>query len=242
MLLGPFYLLLFILVFILGKMSGDSKLPVSTNLMTMLNDETGLIEVIDIVTGRVLAVQRTPEDLFETKKNLVQIFIDGKEVWYEEGINPDTLRPNKLQFSWTLADVICQLIQEGKTFKDICSRPGFPSYSLLCRWRREFPEFAQNLKQARVDRAEYMVAEALEIVECSGSSSDELNHSKARSEMRKWLASKDSPTHYGNKVEVSGDNPVTFILETGIRRSDDEGFKTDETAKIKDVESSSSNE
>lgn len=210
---------------------------------TVLNEKTGLLEVLSTKTGEVLAVQTSPEDLYQNKKDrMVRYEIGGKEIWVENTIDLDLLPSQafKVQYSKTLVDLICQKIVEGQTLKAICEEPGFPPYHVLAKWRRNHPYCQESIEQARQDRAEWLVEEARELVDTpQPMTGDELKKVKEQVEIRKWTASKEAPTKYGNKVELTGKQPVQFFIETGIRRADDENFKVDETAKLKDVDEQS---
>lgn len=214
----------------------ENLLPTEDETFTCLNDETGLIEVLSVKTGEVLAIQTSSDDLYQQKSaQLVKYEVEGKEIYVEDSIDLDRVKGfrGKVRFSHTLIDLICQAIIEGHSIKDICSRDEFPSYYMLCKWKRKHEWVADALKQAREDRAEMLVSEAVHLLE-NAKSDGELKQAGALAEIKKWQATKEAPTQYGNKVEVSGQQPLTFVLETGIRRDSDENFKQDETKKLQE--------
>ncbi|MEK2643885.1 terminase small subunit-like protein [Bdellovibrio sp. BCCA] len=92
---------------------------------------------------------------------------NGDLVWVQKGINPDNIFGDKRRSDWPfsqiIADLICQKIMEGESLSAICKQEGFPSYSVVCRWRNEQPRFKDDLEQAYKDRAEYYLEKVLEI-------------------------------------------------------------------------------
>ena len=61
---------------------------------------------------------------------------------------------------------------------------------------------------------------------------DDVPGAKLRADMVKWVASKYHPEMFGDRTKVVGDaaQPVSFVIETGIRRGRDEesGYLRDE--------------
>lgn len=94
---------------------------------------------------------------------------DGDIVWLQEGVNPDNVfddkRRSKWPFSQVIADLICTKVCEGASLTQICKEPGFPSYNVVVRWRRENLDFAVDLKRAFEDRAEFYMEFALQTIE-----------------------------------------------------------------------------
>jgi hypothetical protein len=123
-----------------------------------------------------------------------------------------------VQFTPLLIEEICQKITEGGSLKSICSTPGFPTYSLFCRWRREHAWIEKALEEARFDRAEYLRDELVEIADSAESIKDAA--AKAlRIEARKWSAGIDNQKYNPKaKVEVTGAVATQIIVHTGIVR------------------------
>lgn len=201
--------------------------------MYKLNHETGLIEAYDPISGVLLGVQQSRDDILTLapriadRMRLIKLE-DGREIWLEHGINPDRIPTN---FKWKYSDIyaamICEQITLGKTLTQICNMQGYPSYSAVCRWRREVPQFKEMLDDAKRDRAEQKVDEALQIVdELKMPTSEEIQHAKLRADMRKWYAEKDDAAKFGSKLKVQADVvSTTLVVHTGILRPGDPGYK-----------------
>jgi len=207
-------------------------LPITRDdIFAHMNDE-GLLELVDITTGKVLAVQKTFEPILEQEFEEYELE-DGSKVLLQKGVSLDQVRDRKgWAFSENVVDLMCTKIMEGMSLPKVCKLPGFPPYNVVSRWKRKHPEINESFQQAREDRAEYYVADALEIADQSYATTEEINCAKLKTETRKWIASKDAPGRYGNKVEVSGEITSNCRIETGIRRPGDPGFNKDETREI----------
>jgi len=201
----------------------------------------GLIEVVDVDSGQILAIQQTMQDLYQKKENrLVQVYHpdDGREIWLERGLSLDSLgeAADYLAFSQILSDIICdKIVNGGKTITKICNEKGMPDYRSVCYWRRTKPEFKEALHQAKLDRAESYHDKVLE----EADTVDETNSKskKVKIDALKWAASVGNPSEYSSQTKVVGDKdaPVQIIVDTGIRRPNDGGYNKDETEGAKDV-------
>jgi len=122
-------------------------------------------------------------------------------------------------------------VVEGHTIKDICEMEDMPQYAILCNWRRRFPIFDKGIRQARVDRAEHFHDMAIREAK-NAQNKDQAPAQKLKIETYKWAAGVADPDGFGNKTKVTGDaaNPISFVIDTGIRRKGDLGFKDVEGA------------
>lgn len=184
-----------------------------------LNDR-GLIELLDARDGRLLGVQYSHEDLLKSKwDRLIKIDTPQGPVWLEKGLNYDIIGHMKVvPYSALLGDLLCQAIANGATMTVAAQKLNL-EYATVARWRRENETFAEQLKQARIDRAESFHDEAIEVARKS-------RDSKVQIETAKWAAEKNDPDKFGNKTKLVGDasQPITFIIDTGIRRKGDAGY------------------
>lgn len=127
---------------------------------------------------------------------------DNQLVWIERGVNPDDVFKDKRKTDWpfseVIADLICQQVVEGASLTNVCKQPGFPTYNIVCRWRIENPLFADALKLAYQDRAEFYFDQVLSIVE-SNQLDDNLLAAKVKIEAYKWASEvnriKNRPLH-----------------------------------------------
>lgn len=209
-------------------------------------DDSGKAIAVNFHTGETRHLDAMPNALKTTEERFIKVKNEEDElVWIPRTASSEDMR--KLQgkrfnfpYSPLLADRICEMVTEGKTITDICALDNYPNYSQLCKWRREFPEFAAGLKQARQDRAEIMFDKAIKTVEQAGTDRDEINLAKARADIYKQAAKVYNPKDFGDKQQIDAKIGISAVkIETGIRRPGDDGYNADETAMIRDVEETS---
>jgi hypothetical protein len=181
----------------------------------------GLLELIDLRSGRVICVQHSIEDLAQKKwDRLIRVDTPQGPVWLEKGLQFDKIyKSNELPYSQVLGSLICQkMVEEGLTLVKATKSLNL-DYALVCRWKREHSEFRDMLHEARIDRAEYLHDEVIDEARAS-------RDRKTTIETLKWAAEKGDPERYGNKTKIIGDKnaPVQFIIGTGIVRPGDSGF------------------
>lgn len=183
-------------------------------------NEQGLYECYDLLTGRVLLVQSSPRDVLENKfDRLVRIETPEGPVFLEKGLSYDHTRHSKtLAYSEILSDLIVQEMVNGATLVGACKSLKI-EYATVCEWRRTSKAFVEKLAAAKKDRAEYFHDEAIDISRASGDA-------KLNVETAKWAAEKGNQEEYGTRTKIVGDPnaPLTFIVDTGIRREGDPGY------------------
>lgn len=115
---------------------------------------------------------------------------NGEEVWIQKGINPDNIfgdkRKSEWPFSQTIADLICQRIAEGESLARVCKIQGLPSYNVVCRWRRENPDFEKDLNSAYRDRSEFYLEQVLSTLE--NLDPTELTSAQLKIRVLRWCA------------------------------------------------------
>lgn len=193
----------------------------ATKTKVSLNHKTGLLEVYDAETGKLLVVQESPGEIFqkEYESRLVRrILPDGSLVLVEATIDPTKLLDFSFrEYSSYVVDIICQKLTEGMSLKRICELDGFPSYSELCRWKRQVPAIDEQLAQSRRDRAEYLRDLAFE--EALAIEEDTATSDKGRFEALMKLAGTDDREKYGNaKGTDAVVAPIQILISTGIIR------------------------
>lgn len=189
-------------------------------------NERGLIEAIDKVTGRILCVQSSPQDLLKEKwQRLVRIDTPEGPVWLERGLNYDMIaKLQAIPYSKVLGDLICEKIVSGSSLNNACLDLNL-KYSMVKGWEREHKEFAEALEAAKLDRADSFHDEAVDLARTKATTKDTIK-------TLQWAAGKGNKEKYGTK-EVEGQNigNVTIIVGTGIVRPGDAGY----SATAKDV-------
>lgn len=184
-----------------------------SNIYHRINSK-GLLEAVDILTGRIVAVQhdhtefKNPDDPKYTKVT----DLNGNTVYVarELVVKGQTPFEKTNAYSSFFADLLVQKIVEGWSLTKACIELGL-EYSIVNKWKNENMEFRGRLEDAFKDRAEKHADEIMEIAE-------ESRDAKARIEARKWAAEKYSPERFGQKTKISGDakNPLTFFIQTGV--------------------------
>ncbi len=182
----------------------------------------GLLELIDEVTGKVVAVQLSPTATSDLR---VIEGPDGVRVAVPRSLPDERLAPlltKSYAFNQCIADLICQEVIEGKTLSQVCQMQGFPSYTILRRWMRNNKDFATAVEEAQRARAMAFHDGIVQSAEDYDrlSTSEEIAAKKAKVEALKWLSQVGNADSYGNKTKVSGDAaaPLQIIVDTGIRR------------------------
>lgn len=139
-------------------------------------------------------------------------------------------------YSPELAGAICERLARGSTLVDIVDEDGMPSYTTVCKWRRELPEFAQMYAHARDDQADFEFDEIKRLADelpwmvdaedggdtnhkAGGSRVDtgHVAHMKTRIDVRKWRAAKMRPKVYADKVDTTVSGPDGGPVQTTVR-------------------------
>ncbi len=131
--------------------------------------------------------------------------------------------PRHSDYSTDLAERICERIADGESIREIIKAGGCPSYTTLCAWLRERPEFAEMYALAKANQAEFGAAEIRELADqlpeyvtiTTGEDRTEtrvdtgwVQWQKNRIEARKWIAAKLLPRVYGERSAVTVDATV----------------------------------
>jgi hypothetical protein len=194
-------------------------------------DEMGRIEQTNLLTGERLKITAHQREVANKElHNLVvpHRTISGEVIFANRGMGLAALYKacgrRKQEFSWLLAESICERLREGEFLTVICKEQGMPSYGTLCRWRREHPEFADMLRDARKDKAEWFFEQSILAVEEADERKNSIDLARLRSDVfakaAKVLNSEFSET---KKVEATVGVKV-LKADTGIRRPGDEGY------------------
>ena len=169
----------------------------------------GHISAVSISTGEVVGSTRGKDEeaLSGLKTPLESILQKG---WHYSPI-------------W--ADIICDMISQGKTLKYISSLAGMPPTTVIARWRKQHPEFGEAYESARAARAEILHDVIYETAN-EVASPDEVAGEKLRFEKMKYLASVNDPDRFGNRIKHSGDDkrPLKFVIDTGIGVDNEKSF------------------
>lgn len=144
---------------------------------------------------------------------------------------------NSFVYSLEMADAICNLIREGCTLNEISKYEGMPPLHVIYRWRSYHPDFAEKIKKAKLDRAEFYHDKAASILEtASRATKDDVPAIKLQFDGYLKLAEKNNPEEYQAKpAQVAGAGTTVIMINTGINRR----AITDGTKGIVEAESQS---
>lgn len=149
----------------------------------------------------------------ETKEMVTYDIRTGEEVARNGKPAPKAL------FAYTLevADTICYFLREGKSMNWITKQPNLPNRSIIYKWIEVHPDFAERVKRAKSNRAEYFRDKAEEVLERADDLTIKSDKLKFDGYMK--LAEKDNPVEYGSVQKAGGGSaPLQIIVQTGINR------------------------
>ncbi|CAB4127682.1 hypothetical protein UFOVP93_20 [uncultured Caudovirales phage] len=135
-------------------------------------------------------------------------------------IQPKHAGGRPLEYTKEIGDLICELVSiHGMGLKRLCKEyEALPSHTTIKRWRHKIEAFRAQYAQAKIDQADILAEECLEIADDLVNNmyqqnvvEDEehdhykidngiVNCARLRIDARKWLASKLLPKQYGDKL------------------------------------------
>jgi hypothetical protein len=173
----------------------------------------GLLEGIDLHTGKVVVVSHTLETFDPARPRYSKVKDpEGNTVYIESSLLTKSagglLTPHT--YNQFTADLILQKVVEGHTLLNACKELNV-EYSVVVRWKTENNSFREQLAQAYKDRTEVHHDIILEIAANS-------RDAKTQIDALKWSTDKNNPEKFGNKTKITGDAnaPVAFTILTGV--------------------------
>ena len=108
-------------------------------------------------------------------------------------------------YTEVLADEILMRHAAGESLVKICAEPGMPSINTIGAWTIKFPEFSRARARARLDWADILFAEALDIADnFDGDDSPALvQRDKLRVNTRMRMVARINPAKYGDRLEIA---------------------------------------
>ncbi len=122
-------------------------------------------------------------------------------------------------FTPEIGELVCELIAEGQSLRQIALRDSMPTVSTMMLWASKgdagderYQAFAEQYVRAMAVRADYMAEQLIDIaddashdifVDDEGNERvnfDNIQRAKLRIETRKWLMGKMKPKKYGDKI------------------------------------------
>lgn len=142
--------------------------------------------------------------------------------------------PRQTDYTEEIGVKICTRLASGEPLVKICSDEDMPHVATVYRWLSANYEFQRLYEQARLDQADTLASEILEIADeppevLLESAKDEtdkviarvdsaaVHHQRLRVEARKWVASKLKPKKYGEHQQIEHTGPDGAPLDmTGL--------------------------
>ena len=108
-------------------------------------------------------------------------------------------------YTEALADEILRRHAAGESLTKICDEPGMPDTNTLGAWTTKYPEFSRARARARLDWADYLFAETLDIADNTGGKDTPalVQRDKLRVNTRLKMVAKINPDKYGDKLEIA---------------------------------------
>ena len=108
-------------------------------------------------------------------------------------------------YTEALADKILKRHAAGESLAKICAEPGMPDPNTLGAWTVKYPEFSRARARARLDWADYLFAETLDIADNIGSDDSPalVQRDKLRVNTRLKMVGKINPAEYGERLEIA---------------------------------------
>ena len=153
-------------------------------------------------------------------------------------------------YTQDLADEICSQLSEGKSMRRVCESDDMPSKATVFNWLRTNDEFLDQYEKAKVEAADFLAEEIVEIADYSVNdlivtlnidlenkpkeewtehdvklvaaklNPENIQRSRLRVDARKWIASKLKPKKYGDKTSVGFDPDAPLKVSLPIKYVD----------------------
>ena len=115
-------------------------------------------------------------------------------------------RPRVYDRKKTMA-LICELVAQKQTLNQICKLPGMPGQEEVRKWMLADPDLAAEYARARELRADARADRIDEITNMVISGELDSQAARVVIDAEKWLAGKEMPKRYGDKIEQTLQNP-----------------------------------
>jgi hypothetical protein len=121
-----------------------------------------------------------------------------------EGSFPRAAVPARIEYSAGIIDGICSRIASGEALSTILAEPGQPAPKTFFGWIRKHPEAADCYEAARRCRAEINRDKIAKINEKLENGLIDPQSAREITANLRWMAAKDAPKAYSERVEVTG--------------------------------------
>lgn len=154
-------------------------------------------------------------DRYVWKKNK-----SGKAILCERGVDARDLPDDYECFDRNMLvyTLIAEAVAEGASLNEVAKKKGMPSRTTMFRWLKQDENFRAMVDAAEKYRAEHFHGKLQEVAKRVKESN--AKSSKVKADVYKHLMAIGDREKYGQQTKIVGDpnQPVSFIVDTGIRR------------------------
>ena len=153
--------------------------------------------------------------------------------------------PNKVGrptvYTPELANLICELIGNGSSMRNVCLKEDMPAMQTIWRWLREKKDFSEQYARACEERTEAQNENLLDLGDEAidhaykadpKASSAVVQAVKLKADNLKWVMSKMKPKKYGDKLDMTTngkDLPIPLLNVLHSNNSSKENSEPKET-------------
>jgi len=195
-------------------------------------NEIGLLEFRDPETGELVAVQKPTPKMQEKIDSGKPIYVkkdydlikteDGKKVADPESFPMEGKQKGRCVYPYNVdtSAAVIEYMCEGKTLREISKLKGMPPVATIYYWMAKHVEFKHDINVARKVRGEMFADEAIDIARSTSSMRSRAD--KLKIDTLKWAAKVNNPEQFSDTIKHTGDatNPITIVVDTGIRRNE----------------------
>lgn len=117
---------------------------------------------------------------------------------------------------------MCDELASGRSLNSICRDPGMPTKPTFLAWMRDDADLFNQYTRARDAQVDHFVDELVDLAD----SAEDAALAKLQIDTRKWVACKQRPKKYGDKVDVEhtgpDGGPVQMAMTVKLVRADQE--------------------
>jgi hypothetical protein len=139
----------------------------------------------------------------------------------------------KTQYTKEMGDIICERLACGESMRSVSRDETMPAMSTLFKWLREAPGFSEQYEKAKLESADALVEDMLDIADNQAQEEIEVDgvsvkaatgpsvaHARLRVDTRKWAASKLKPKKYGDRMhtEHSGSIDLASMSDEELQK------------------------
>lgn len=130
-----------------------------------------------------------------------------------------------IPFAPLIAAKVVKMVSEGFTLREVCKRPGMPSYQTFYNWMALTPDLAKAYKQARALSAQMLEEEALDsarhlVDNADGVTAPQVAAFNALLSQLRWSAEKRDPGTFGTNSTINVKVPIQ--INTTLNLGEDE--------------------